>query len=161
MTAVAFDADNAHLVLGDRRGGINEFDLDTGSVVTSRYVDTSGGVAWMWMSYDGAVLFAMTDDGALRRWDTATGTAFAPIWAADSALERLGAVYLAIWLSWSGEYVVVATEQGWRQISLLSDDGVDVACARAGRNLTRAEWNTYLPSGEPYHTTCAQFPPGG
>ena len=34
-----------------------------------------------------------------------------------------------------------------------------MACHLAGRNLTRAEWNQYLP-GRPYQTTCPQWPAG-
>jgi hypothetical protein len=34
-----------------------------------------------------------------------------------------------------------------------------MACHLAGRNLTRAEWNQYLP-GRPYQTTCLQWPAG-
>jgi hypothetical protein len=34
-----------------------------------------------------------------------------------------------------------------------------MACHLAGRNLTRAEWNQYLP-GQPYQTTCPQWPAG-
>ncbi len=35
-------------------------------------------------------------------------------------------------------------------------------CAAAGRNLTRDEWSSFGPSGEPYRLTCPQFaePPG-
>jgi hypothetical protein len=33
------------------------------------------------------------------------------------------------------------------------------ACRVAGRNLTRAEWDQYLP-GQPYHVTCPQWPGG-
>ncbi|MEY2590728.1 MAG: hypothetical protein QOJ67_2712, partial [Acidimicrobiaceae bacterium] len=33
------------------------------------------------------------------------------------------------------------------------------ACRIAGRNLTQAEWNQYLP-GQPYHVTCSQWPAG-
>jgi hypothetical protein len=33
------------------------------------------------------------------------------------------------------------------------------ACHLAGRNLTRAEWDQYLP-GRPYQTTCPQWPIG-
>ena len=33
------------------------------------------------------------------------------------------------------------------------------ACHLAGRNLTRAEWNQYLP-GRPYQSTCPQWPAG-
>jgi WD40 repeat protein len=34
-----------------------------------------------------------------------------------------------------------------------------MACHLAGRNLTRAEWDQYLP-GRPYQTTCPQWPAG-
>jgi WD40 repeat protein len=34
-----------------------------------------------------------------------------------------------------------------------------IACRLAGRNLTRAEWNTYLPQ-RPYQATCPQWPDG-
>jgi WD40 repeat protein len=33
------------------------------------------------------------------------------------------------------------------------------ACAAAGRNLTRAEWDQYV-TGQPYHATCAEWPAG-
>jgi hypothetical protein len=33
------------------------------------------------------------------------------------------------------------------------------ACEAAGRNLTRAQWETYFP-GEPYHVTCPEWPAG-
>jgi hypothetical protein len=32
------------------------------------------------------------------------------------------------------------------------------ACAAAGRNLTRAEWDQYLPNGGPYRATCPDHP---
>jgi WD40 repeat protein/class 3 adenylate cyclase len=33
-----------------------------------------------------------------------------------------------------------------------------IACAAAGRNLTRAEWDQYLPNGGPYRATCPDYP---
>jgi WD40 repeat protein len=41
----------------------------------------------------------------------------------------------------------------------LREDLIPLACRTAGRNLTSAEWSTFLP-GEPYHQTCPEFPPG-
>ena len=35
----------------------------------------------------------------------------------------------------------------------------DLACAAAGRNLTREEWSRNLP-GRTYHRTCQQWPAG-
>ena len=34
------------------------------------------------------------------------------------------------------------------------------ACTLAGRNLTRAEFLTYLPNGGSYHKTCPRWPSG-
>jgi hypothetical protein len=36
---------------------------------------------------------------------------------------------------------------------------VATACRIAGRNLTHAEWNQYLP-GRPYQETCPTYPAG-
>jgi hypothetical protein len=58
-----------------------------------------------------------------------------------------------------------------RQMALATDEGVqlwdldpaawrEAACRLAGRNLTREEWERYLPNGEPYHVTCPQWPRG-
>jgi hypothetical protein len=34
---------------------------------------------------------------------------------------------------------------------------IELACQRAGRNLTAAEWKQYFPDG-PYRATCSQWP---
>jgi DNA-binding SARP family transcriptional activator/WD40 repeat protein len=47
-----------------------------------------------------------------------------------------------------------------RALSLDQDRLLAEACARAGRNLTGAEWERYLPSGEPYRATCDRWPGG-
>jgi WD40 repeat protein len=39
------------------------------------------------------------------------------------------------------------------------NDWEATGCRLAGRNLTRAEWNTYLPQ-RPYQATCQQWPDG-
>ena len=160
VASMTFDNDNASLLFGQRRGGISEFDLATAVLTQSHFVETSGGVAWLWVSSDGLVLHAITDDGAMRWWDTASGLAFEPIRFPSSVIEPLCGSANAVWYSWAAEYAVVATEAGWRQWNLLVDTWPDVACDRAGRNLTLAEWERYLPPGEEYHVTCPQFPPG-
>lgn len=40
---------------------------------------------------------------------------------------------------------------------LVPDEWIDVACARAGRNMTQAEWDQYRP-GVTYSKTCTGFP---
>jgi hypothetical protein len=34
------------------------------------------------------------------------------------------------------------------------------ACDIAGRNLSREEWDLYLPAGTPYRATCSEWPTG-
>ena len=45
-----------------------------------------------------------------------------------------------------------------RAMSLTESDLVDEACERAGRNLTIGEWQLYMPAGDPYRSTCPQWP---
>jgi WD40 repeat protein len=39
------------------------------------------------------------------------------------------------------------------------DELIELACRTAGRNLNRTEWQQMM-SGQPYHKTCPEFPPG-
>ena len=50
------------------------------------------------------------------------------------------------------------TGRGVAVWDLNTDDWVQAACALAGRNLTKQEWDTYLGSLGEYHATCQQFP---
>jgi hypothetical protein len=43
---------------------------------------------------------------------------------------------------------------------LAADHVRDKACALAGRNLTQAEWHSYLSWAGPRRKTCPQFPQG-
>lgn len=45
-----------------------------------------------------------------------------------------------------------------RALSMRSDDLIQEACDRAGRNLTIAEWNRTLGTGESYRATCPHWP---
>ena len=58
-----------------------------------------------------------------------------------------------------GSYFASASEDGTARLWLPLDALQDLACHRVGRNLTLAEWQQLLP-GEPYQTTCAEWPPG-
>jgi WD40 repeat protein len=56
-----------------------------------------------------------------------------------------------------GNYIVIASNESlqmwpWSVERLIAD-----ACTRLPRNLTKDEWDTYIP-GEPYHKTCDNLP---
>ena len=45
-----------------------------------------------------------------------------------------------------------------RVLTLETDELRSEACARAGRNLTTAEWELYMPADHSYAPTCPQWP---
>ena len=55
-------------------------------------------------------------------------------------------------------HLVVSVDGGMRQWNMDFATWPDIACERAGRNLTRAEWDQYMPADDAYHQTCPQFP---
>jgi len=57
-----------------------------------------------------------------------------------------------------GQQLAVATEHGVQLWDLDPDVWREAACRLAGRNLTRDEWERYMPQGEPYRATCSQWP---
>jgi hypothetical protein len=52
-----------------------------------------------------------------------------------------------------GTKLVIETDDGAVLLDLDPEHWETLACRIAGRNLTRAEWNQYLP-GREYHRTC-------
>jgi DNA-binding SARP family transcriptional activator/class 3 adenylate cyclase/WD40 repeat protein len=68
------------------------------------------------------------------------------------------APHLAASLRPDGRQLAVAAEQGVQLWDLDPNAWRDAACRLAGRNLTRDEWDRYIPRGEPYGATCPQWP---
>jgi WD40 repeat protein len=78
---------------------------------------------------------------------TTVGVAFPPGVAARPAIS-------------GGRLLVTTGPGGVLRWTLDPRTWADVACTTAGRNLTRAEWSRYLPSGASYRATCPAFPSG-
>jgi hypothetical protein len=70
------------------------------------------------------------------------------------------APYLAATLRPDGGQLAVATEHGVQLWDLDPGAWRDAACRLAGRNLSRDEWDRYMPPDEPYRATCPQWPVG-
>jgi hypothetical protein len=58
------------------------------------------------------------------------------------------------WLSSSGESLVVNEEQGVVVWDLDPAAMLAAACQVAGRNLTKAEWTSYVSAERPHRTSC-------
>jgi WD40 repeat protein len=103
-----------------------------------------------------AGVLATISGGLLRIWNHATGTPLASV-------DEAGYVRDARFLGRDGRYLVTGDDAGrtivwrWKTKELRAE-----ACARAGRNLTQAEWARYLGTA-PYRPSCGSVaePPAG
>ncbi len=115
-------------------------DVMPGSLQTDSYDVADDGT--MVASGDvGAMLWDLADNEQLSGAIPAARSVLAP----DGSMLYLGSGPL-------GEEV--------RAVSLHPTSLTVAACEQAGRNLTIAEWNRTMGSGEPYRPTCEQWPSG-
>jgi WD40 repeat protein/class 3 adenylate cyclase/energy-coupling factor transporter ATP-binding protein EcfA2 len=105
--------------------------------------------------------------GGTRLWDPATGLGYGDelIGTARPAslLPSIDLPFLWLRNSFSPDGKLLAVA-GLETRATLWDVDPAVwrrrACAIVGRNLSREEWNLYLPSRTPYRATCAEWPTG-
>ena len=104
----------------------------------------------------GSILATLGGDRSVSIYDVGTGVAIGdPIEIADDQADaialRLDGLELAVGGSRSiGAQVWDLNPQHW----------LAAVCRIAGRNLTRAEWDTNIGALRPYRRTCAEFPAG-
>ena len=106
--------------------------------------------------------------GGTRLWDSTTGLGYGDELAAStrpasatSSIDPPPFLGLRNAFSPDGKRLAVA---GVETLAMLWDVDPAVwrrrACEIIGRNLSREEWNLYLPSGTPYRATCSEWPTG-
>ncbi|MFI6326192.1 serine/threonine-protein kinase [Nonomuraea sp. NPDC050556] len=103
----------------------------------------SAALAW---SPDGRTLASYGNGDRVRLWDVATRESLGTV--ADG-LAQVGERYVDLAFSADGRSVVVAALEGLVRTYPVDGDRTEAAvCARAGRTLTRQEWDRYLPGVE-------------
>jgi WD40 repeat protein len=143
---VVFDTSASTMIVGGADGTITWWDL---SARTPRFSAEAGSfITGIAMSFDGRYLVTMDGSGEVRAWDAKDGR----------LLKRLPYYRAnAIAIGPDGEFVAAAGEDGSRDVieltRILPQDPAATACAQLQRNLSRAEWQRYLP-GQPYRMTC-------
>jgi WD40 repeat protein len=108
-------------------------------------------------SRDGKHILSASDDNTVRIWNASTGQEISRI--VHYAYSYSSASVRSIAISPDGKYVVSGDSHGqinlwlWRPDDLIAD-----ACSRLSRNLTRAEWSTYIGDMLPYQAVCPNLP---
>jgi hypothetical protein len=140
------------LVTSDSRGGIVVRDQSTLEPVAT-LAGSRGSLDQLVFDRDGQVLMASGQEELVELYDTATWTRLAEIPAAAREGDYEG------WLRPDGKAVAINGEHGVVEWTLDPRKLAAAACEVAGRNMTRAEWATYLPD-QPYQRTCPDYPAG-
>jgi WD40 repeat protein len=155
LTDIAFSPDRSQLLVSSESGEVFIVDIASRTIVGVPLAAGGTQLQAVDISPDGKVVAATSRDGSIRVWDAASHR---PIGPAMHAHRVDGS-----------EILFNATGRSAMSFSLNDDLTVtldmtpslhaDRACELAVRNLTRTEWDQYLP-GKPYHATCPQFPDG-
>ena len=101
-------------------------------------------------SADGTILLATSEDQTVAIYDVATRTRLGDPIPVDAPLTVFGS------LRPDGRAVAVSVSDGVA-IWDLDPDHLAAACRMAGRNLTTAEWATYLSELGDRRATCPEY----
>jgi WD40 repeat protein len=141
-----FSPDGRFLAVGDLLGRVQVVSTATWKPVTPSFA--GGRANWAAFNGDGSTLATGNADGMVRLWDVASGQALgAPLPGVPNS--RVVPIFTP-----DGTHLIAAHQNGrayrWdiRPASLVRQ-----ACQVAGRRLTRAEWDEFLP-GRKYEPAC-------
>jgi WD40 repeat protein len=149
-SSVQFSRDG-HLISTSGQGTFRLIDPFTLEQIGAPFVSALSTL-WYDTSDDG--LLVASGPWGSQLWDVATRQPVSGVLAsASAALAPDGStVYLGGW-----GLTGAAAGTDVRALELESDGLATLACDRAGRNLTEAEWDAYMPAGKAVRPTCTQW----
>jgi WD40 repeat protein len=153
---LAVSPDGTTVATGQAYGDTNIilWSLGTGQPIGLPLTGHTGNVAWLGFSPDGQTLISSSTDATIRLWDVGTGRAI------GGPLIGHANTPISMALSPRGETLASSSWDGTIRLwDLNPSSWADRVCQIAGRNMTHAEWEQFLP-GETYGRTCPQWPEG-
>jgi WD40 repeat protein/class 3 adenylate cyclase/tRNA A-37 threonylcarbamoyl transferase component Bud32 len=169
VLAVAFSPDGSRLATGGVFGVVRLWDVGTQIAAAPPLTGHLGPVVGVAYDPGGRFLATTSLFGDTRLWDPASGLAYGDdltpgeVPASMASKPDLPSDILPLRTAFSrdGRFLAVA---GIASRAMLWDLDLRIwrkrACDIAGRNLTRDEWNLYLPPRTPYRATCSEWPTG-
>jgi len=150
VRTVSFSPDGTLLATASDDKSARVWEAATGRELA--VVRHDGWVAAAIFSPDGALIATASDDQSARLWDATTAQELAVL-RHDGAVE-------AVAFSPDGSQLASASVDGTARLwAVRIEDLAARACRIVSRNLTRDEWQQYLP-GQPYRRTCEGLPEG-
>jgi WD40 repeat protein len=149
--AAAFSADGRYLATGFADGTALVIDVQGGRSAPLALVGHAGQISDVAFSPGDDVL-AVASRGGITLWDVETQQRITELVAPSAPYElAFSPDGLSLATTWYDHSLIVwqLDPRAWQRR----------ACAIAGRNLTRAEWDQYV-GDEPYRRTCSQWPEG-
>ena len=141
-----FSPDGRFLAVGDLPGRVQVFTTATWKAVTPSFA--GGRATWAAFTRDGRTLATGNTDGTVRLWDVASGQAL------GAPLPGIPNAQVVPIFTPDDTHLIAAYQNGrayrW---DIRPASRVRQACKVAGRRLTRAEWDEFLP-GWPYEPAC-------
>jgi WD40 repeat protein len=140
------------LVGGDAAGNVTEFDPETLQPISSL---PAARTAPSSLQFDdaGKLLLVTSADQQVQLYDVASRSRIG-----DPISSGSPNGWVEGWLRPDGRAIAINYLGGVAEWTIDFDRAAEAACVFAGRNLTRAEWATYLGAGQPYRRTCPDFP---
>jgi WD40 repeat protein/serine/threonine protein kinase/two-component SAPR family response regulator len=152
IESIALNPDGNILAAASSDGIIFLWDVEAQQLIDRLLTGHAGHGGNVAFSPDGATLAAGSTDGTISLWDLVTRRAI------GQPLTGHTHWVLGIAFSPDGKNLASASFDGTVRMWDVDPESWNArVCQIAGRNLTRAEWEQYLP-GEPYRETCPQWP---
>jgi WD40 repeat protein len=143
-----FSPDGRFVAVGNNSGRAQVWSTATWEPITPSFAGHAGALHGAAISHDGRTLATGGDDGTVRLWDIDTGQ------AVGAPLPGTPNTPVVPSFTRDGAHLLAAYETGDAYLwDIRPESLVRQACRVAGRPLTRAEWNEFLP-GRDYDPAC-------